>query len=350
MNFVSKQRILRCRQPPKPKTKIEPVREKSQHEIIIPNVIRIDHVYKTHLELDWDNVQTLTIEPNEAITEAQMAAIISGKPNEKLQSLIGLDKIAKDTRLQTIVFKVAAAIYNIEKANIHWSGAKEIFLAQVTKLTNSFLESNKILFGSSSVNSDENVKKIHLILNMSKIIQHVWAQIKVNNVDELTAVFDNEKPILSTADIRTWFTSKPCEWLNKSHINFCVYDSDWETSEARFLDKSNLVKSFVKNDHLGFYVAYNYKGVIRKYFPDFIIQLSNGDNLILEVKGEDSDQNKTKREYLNEWVMAINNHGGFGMWHWLVSFNPNDIEDKIKELLNSSCGNIEIVITSILNL
>lgn len=321
--------------PPKPKTKIEPVREKSQHEIIIPNVIRIDHVYKTHLELDWDNVQTLTIEPNEAITEAQMAAIISGKPNEKLQSLIGLDKIAKDTRLQTIVFKVAAAIYNIEKANIYWSGAKEIFLAQVTKLTNSFLESNKILFGSSSVNSDENVKKIHLILNMSKIIQHVWAQIKVNNVDELTAVFDTEKPILSTADIRTWFTSKPCEWLNKSHINFCVYDSDWETSEARFLDKSNLVKSFVKNDHLGFYVAYNYKGVIRKYFPDFIIQLSNGDNLILEVKGEDSDQNKTKREYLNEWVMAINNHGGFGMWHWLVSFNPNDIEDKIKELLAS---------------
>ena len=31
--------------------------------------------------------------------------------------------------------------------------------------------------------------------------------------------------------------------------------------------------------------------------------------LILEVKGIDDQQNKTKREYLNEWVSAVNSDG-----------------------------------------
>ena len=89
--------------------------------------------------------------------------------------------------------------------------------------------------------------------------------------------------------------------------------------------------SFVKNDHLGFVIHYNHKGVIRKYYPDFIIKLRNGNHLVLEVKGVDSQQNQTKREYLNEWVKSVNNHGGFGKWSWDVSFDPNDIGEILKK-------------------
>ena len=91
--------------------------------------------------------------------------------------------------------------------------------------------------------------------------------------------------------------------------------------------------SFVKNDHLGFVIYYNYKGVIRRYYPDFILRLRNGNMLVIEVKGVDSQQNQTKREYLNEWINAVNNHGGFGKWHWDVSFHPSDIEGKVKNCL-----------------
>ena len=37
--------------------------------------------------------------------------------------------------------------------------------------------------------------------------------------------------------------------------------------------------------------------------------------LILEVKGRDSDQDRTKRRFLEEWVNAVNAHGGFGHWN-----------------------------------
>ena len=132
--------------------------------------------------------------------------------------------------------------------------------------------------------------------------------------------------------MRTWYTIKPCEWTEKSHISHCVYDSGWEAAEAYFLDKSELVNSFVKNDHLGFSIIYNHNGVIRKYYPDFFIKLANGEHLILEVKGKDSPQNQTKREYLNEWVKAVNEQGGFGKWNWGVSFEPSDIESKLKKI------------------
>jgi type III restriction enzyme len=113
---------------------------------------------------------------------------------------------------------------------------------------------------------------------------------------------------------------------SRSHINFCVYDSTWEASESYVLDKNPNVAAWAKNDHLGFEVLYISKGVVRKYRPDFLIRLANGVMLVLEVKGEDSPEDRTKREFLGEWVRAVNEHGGFGRWAWDVSFHPKDID------------------------
>jgi type III restriction enzyme len=85
----------------------------------------------------------------------------------------------------------------------------------------------------------------------------------------------------------------------------------------------------VKNDHLGFEVHYIYQGVVRKYRPDYIIRLKSGRYLVLEVKGQDNEQNQTKRRFLGEWVKAVNEHGGFGSWCCDVSKNPGDIKDVV---------------------
>jgi type III restriction enzyme len=51
----------------------------------------------------------------------------------------------------------------------------------------------------------------------------------------------------------------------------------------------------------------------------------------LEIKGKDDDRNKVKREFLNEWVEALNAHGGFGKWAWAVSRHPSDLEGIMKK-------------------
>ena len=83
--------------------------------------------------------------------------------------------------------------------------------------------------------------------------------------------------------------------------------------------------------HLGYEIMYVYKGIIKKYRPDFLIRLTTGKMLVLEVKGQDTQQDKTKREFLAEWVEAINQHGGFGLWSWAVSFDPGDIVNTLDE-------------------
>jgi type III restriction enzyme len=52
--------------------------------------------------------------------------------------------------------------------------------------------------------------------------------------------------------------------------------------------------------------------------------------LVLEVKGQDDQQQQTKREFLSEWVRAVNGHGGFGVWRADVSRHPKDIEEILK--------------------
>ena len=74
-------------------------------------------------------------------------------------------------------------------------------------------------------------------------------------------------------------------------------------------------------------MLYVYRGVVRKYRPDFLIRLKSGDVLVLETKGIDDDQNRTKRRFLDEWTKAVNLHGGFGRWTAAVSRDPGDIKD-----------------------
>lgn len=129
----------------------------------------------------------------------------------------------------------------------------------------------------------------------------------------------------------TWYTGKPCEYTKKSHINYCVIDSTWEASEAFELDHNSTVEAWVKNDHLGFEVLYIFEGVVHKYRPDFIIRLKKDKFLVLETKGQDSQKDKTKRAFLDEWVKAVNGHEGFGWWAWAVSKRPGELKD----ILNS---------------
>ena len=86
----------------------------------------------------------------------------------------------------------------------------------------------------------------------------------------------------------------------------------------------------MKNDHLGFEILYTYQGVVHKYYPDFLVRLKSGTMLVIETKGQDTQRDQTKREFLDEWVRAVNQHGGFGQWAWAVSKNPADVRDILR--------------------
>jgi type III restriction enzyme len=309
--------------PPPPKTRIEPVPEKQRFEISFPNVIRIEHVYKPRLALDMKAVRTLELNASDTATIAQLSPVISGKPVERIIAEIGLEALAVEFRMQRIVFETARDIFDQMRPT--WTGSKDFLLAQLIKLVEQFLASNKIYIVPPLFNQDDARKRILLTLNMNKVVQHIWEAIRFSNAEVATPVFDSDNPIRSTGDMRPWYSGKPSIYTQKSHVNYCVVDSTWEASEEFELDRHPNVEAWVKNDHLGFEVHYMYQGSVHKFRPDFLVRMRSGGMLVLEVKGQDDQQNRTKREFLGEWVTAVNQHGGFGNWRWAVTFAPKDV-------------------------
>jgi type III restriction enzyme len=59
----------------------------------------------------------------------------------------------------------------------------------------------------------------------------------------------------------------------------------------------------------------------------FLVRLTNGDMIILETKGQETEQDKMRRRYLDEWTEAVNAHGGFGRWHCAMAKGPGEIRD-----------------------
>ena len=312
---------------PKSKTAIEPVPEKAKYEITWPNIIRIDRVYRPTLSLDMDAVEPLDLNAAETATLAEIAPTVDGKADVTNIAEIDLLNLAREQRMQKIIFETARDVY--DQMQDGWQGSREVLLAQVVRLVEQFIRSDKLRLTPSLFHRDDLRRRVLVTLNMTKIVNRIWSAIRFENIESLEPVFDRTHPRGSTGDMGYWYTGKPCAPAERSHINFCVYDSAWEASEAFHLARSPAVDAWAKNDHLGFEIIYIHRGVVRKYRPDFLVRLKSGDTLVLETKGQHSERDQTKHLFLKEWVNAVNQHGGFGRWRYDVSWDPADIADKL---------------------
>ena len=256
---------------------------------------------------------------------AELAPVLEGKPDVTKISRIELERPAREFRTQRIIFETARDIY--DQMQTDWKGSREVLLAQMVRLVEQFIRSDRIYMTPPLFYQDDLPRRLIITLNMTRVVQHIREAIVFANAEKLEPVFDRDNPIHSTGDMRTWYTGKPFSYTQKSHINVCVYDSTWESSDAYQLEHSPHVAAWAKNDHLGFEVLYMDRGVVRKYRPDFLIRLVTGDMLVLETKGQDTEQDRVKRKYLEEWCAALNQHGGFGCWRSDVAKQPGDVLD-----------------------
>ncbi|KYC36661.1 hypothetical protein WA1_44050 [Scytonema hofmannii PCC 7110] len=48
--------------------------------------------------------------------------------------------------------------------------------------------------------------------------------------------------------------------------------------------------------------------------------------MILETKGHYTQKDVAKSVFLEQWIQAVNQHGGFGFWQRDISRNPSDVK------------------------
>lgn len=155
------------------------------------------------------------------------------------------------------------------------------------------------------------------------------------------AVLDPYNPTGSTKYVN-FNTSRQDRWetdSRKCHINWVIFDSDWEAEFCRVAESHPKVKRYVKNHNLGLEVPYKFGSTMRTYIPDFITVIDMGDgkelNLIVEIKGYRREDAKEKKLTMDTyWIPGVNNLKNYGQWAFAefkeIYQIEQDFESKIR--------------------
>jgi type III restriction enzyme len=310
--------------PPKPSTQIEALASRNHLELRWPNVVRLETVVRPTLVVDWARVETLELDPAQIPISAELAPALGGAADLTKIDTIDLELIPEAFRLQRLTFLAARKAF--EGLGGRFTGGKELLIFQLIRLVEAFLGS-PCLSIPSLFHQDPLRRRILISLSIDRVVQHLLRFVTEQNLERVEPVFDEEFPIGSTRNMRTWYTTKVCHPTVRSQISHMVADGAWEQHVANLLETSPLVDAYAKNEHLGFQLHYMWNGSRRRYIPDFLVRLANGKTLVLEIKGIDSDQHRAKLAAMRIWVEAVNTKGGFGRWCCDVAYEMARIQD-----------------------
>ena len=249
----------------------------------------------------------------------------------------------EDMRSSTILFHLAKhLLYNKyrdpgEEPKLHLFG-------QLKRITRQWLEGGGLQCSGGTYPAQVIYKEI-----ADMAAERIKAAITLSLVGEnpVKAILDAYNPTGSTAFVN-FTTSKETRWQTngpppKSHVNWVICDSDWEAEFCRVAEAHPKVLAYVKNQNLGLEVPYLMGSTPRRYLPDFIVRVDDGQaeplNLIVEIKGyrgEDArEKANTMRAY---WVPGVNNLGKFGRWAFAEFTAVYEIEAEFGRLIQTLAG------------
>ena len=218
-------------------------------------------------------------------------------------------------RLQTSVYEIAAEITN----GLSVSVARHILFPQVKEIVWQYVE-NRVVVKKGAV-----LEEVALLRYRDAIVSRIRDAIRPDTdagEAPILPVIERYRSTGSTSEVM-FRTVKDVSATGKSHVSHVVLDSKWEHSFAYDFEKNPHVLAYVKNDHLDFVIPYEFEGVAHNYYPDYIVKVANKDgyvlNLILEVKGFESEKDRAKIPAAHRWVEAVNYQGGYGVWRYVQS-------------------------------
>lgn len=167
---------------------------------------------------------------------------------------------------------------------------------------------------------------------------------KFLGTNPIKALLDPYNPTGSTIHVR-FNTSKTDRWetaANKCHINWVILDSDWEAEFCRIAESHPRVLGYVKNHSLGFEVPYQHGSEQKKYRPDFIVLIDDGqgkDNalrLVVEIKGYRGEDAKLKKLAMDTyWIPGVNHLGSYGRWAFVEFADVWEMETDFQKKVES---------------
>lgn len=176
-------------------------------------------------------------------------------------------------------------------------------------------------------------------LGLDKYVQRIRERLlaaiepmQPNGEPAMIPILNRNVPVGTTDDI-DFTTTREVHSCIRSHVNALVLDSGWEQTAAFFMEqRADLVAFYVRNERPFLLIPYDYDGVSHTYEPDYLVRITDGRTLILEVKGMENDQTQAKHQAARKWVSAVNNWGQLGKWEFLVCRDPQKLPSSLESL------------------
>lgn len=301
--------------------------QKEEYEITVPFVTRYMSKAEFDVEIDWELVSQVTIDPRKTPQHVEIGPMTSpsgslvgaGPPTT---SRISLEEWRKSIRLQEIAFRLAKEVCN------RWKEEKEstsvpaqTLFPKVLNVTFKFLSEKVITKGDSQIR-DILASGEYVELSVDRLFEAIklYSETKVT---ELPVIPSGSAGQRSTSHI-DFYTKKRTFPAKRCHLNLMVADTKtWEQNAGATFDSHPGIRKWVKNDRLDFWIPYRFTRRLKKYYPDFLVETDKEERLIVEVKGDYDDFADAKSKAALRWVRAVNNVGEYGHWSFLVATDPN---------------------------
>ncbi len=321
--------------PQPPAVRVRALQERSAFAIRFPNVegyvlgmkrfrIRCDVDAMARLDLDPNEPTGTLIQPQVAYSPRTATAVGTVALNDR----IGLYEAIHPQR---VVFDIARTVVNeltattTGKQQLAGRPRAELF-PQVLRITDRYLSTKVRLQGLP-------MQEVALAKYRNLIVERLLAAIEPDaeqGEPPLLPRLNPQVPTSSTAGV-DFKTTKPLHPTIRSHIDQVTLDSlEWERSAAFFLETCDeQVAFYAKNEQLGLNIPYDYQGTAHDYLPDFLVRMTDGSTLLLEIKGQRTDVVNAKDQSAMRWVSAVNQWGELGIWDFFVCEDPRKLKAQL---------------------
>ena len=328
---------------PKQMKLVKTVPEREELKIEFPRVEGFVYQVKSKITAEIDKIEMLSVEPNVEPTATfvmptigyQMGSPGMGGPGEAVtQTRAGFYESIRPQQIHyEIARQITAKLLQQPDFKIR---SRQMLFPQVLQIVREYVEPYET--GGRVKYNDVNKCEIGLEKYVQYIIERLCTAIRPDErVGEppLLPRLERFRPRGSTSEV-LFRTTRDTKATIKSHISHVVLDnSTWESSAAFHLEQSDLVTAYAKNDHLDFTIGYEFNGSKHYYTPDYLVTLVGGTTLVLEIKGYEDEQTRTKHEAAKRWCESVSNWGEMGRWEFRVCKDPKQVRNILKEVLKA---------------
>lgn len=321
-------------------TLVRALPERKHLEITFPRVEGYVVDVRNRIRLNLDDVPYLEIDPGSEPTEVTVKPAVGyriGRPDRLgpgPQVAHDRNPFHREKRLQATVYEIAAELtHRLKEKREDW-GARHALFPQVLNVVWQYLEERVVL------KQDAPLEEVALLKYKQRILERLTQAIEPDieaGEPPLLPIIERFRPLGSTGEV-LFRTVRPCVGTTKSHISHVVLDAPtWEHSVAYQLERMPEVIAYARNDHLDFTIPYEWQGARHEYRPDYLIRWRGEDGrevkVILETKGFETEQDRQKETAAKRWVRAVNHHGEFGRWAFVLCKDPAQLRaDLVKEV------------------